>query len=230
MILSELKPTDEILGFLKNDRNVFILSCNGCAQSSGTGGPQQMAAMKARLWENGKTVTGTMAVDFLCEKALVSSRLWGRREQISISDSILVMGCGIGVQAVAASVPVACHPACNTLNLGGTRGKWPGSERCDECGECVLDYTGGICPRTACTKGLMNGQCGGASNGKCEINPGIECGWERIYKRMESLNQLDKLKSLLAPRDYAKSRPAPKIVNTPIWAIDTFAPKEVSVR
>ncbi len=230
MILSELKPADEILGFLKNDNKVFILSCNGCAQSSGTGGAAQIAAMKTRLWENGKTITGSMTVDFLCEKALVNSRLWSRREQISISDSVLVMTCGIGVQAVAAVVPLPCHPACNTLSLGGTRGKWPGSERCDECGECVLDYTGGICPRTACTKGLMNGQCGGASNGKCEINPGIECGWEKIYKRAESLNQINKLKALLGPRDYAKSRPAPKIVNTPIFAIDTIAPKEVSVK
>ncbi len=230
MILSELKPADEILGYLKNDSNVFILSCNGCAQSSGTGGPAQIAAMRTRLWENGKTVTGAMTVDFLCEKALVNSRLWGRRDQINISDSILVMTCGIGVQAVAASAPVPCHPACNTLSLGGIRGKWPGSERCDECGDCVLDYTGGICPRTACTKGLMNGQCGGASNGKCEVNAAIDCGWEKIYRRLEGLNQVDKLKALLGPRDYAKSRPAAKIVNTPIFAIDALVPKEVSVR
>ena len=230
MILSELKPADEILGFLKNDKNVFILGCNGCAQSSGSGGPLQVTEMKARLGESGKTVTGTMVVDFLCEKALVNSRLWGRRAQIDVSDSILVMTCGIGVQAVASSIPVACHPACNTMNLGGSRGNWPGSERCDECGECVLEYTGGICPRTACTKSLMNGQCGGASNGKCEINPQIDCGWEIIFKRMESLNQIDKLKALLGPRDYNKSRPGPKVVNTPVWAIDRFAPQEVSVR
>ena len=230
MILSELKPAEEILGFLKNEKSIFILGCNGCAQSSGTGGPLQVAAMKNRLEENGKTITGTMVVDFLCQKALVRSRLLARETQIRASESVLVMTCGIGIQAVASCLSIACHPACNTVNLGGSRGEWPGNERCDECGECVLEYTGGICPRTACTKGLMNGQCGGASNGKCEISPDIECGWERIFNRMESLKQLEKLKAILGPRDYNKSRPPTKLVNTSIWAIERLTPKEMSVK
>jgi len=230
MIFTQLKPAEEILDSMRRDRNVFILGCNGCAQSSGTGGQQQVATMKAKLEANGKTVTGSMVVDFLCEKALVNSRLLGRKAQIKASDSMLVMTCGIGIQAVAASVPITCHPACNTMNLGGSRGQWPGSERCVECGECVLEYTGGICPRTACSKGLMNGQCGGSSNGKCEVDPLIECGWERIFKRMESLNELEKLEAFLAPRDYNKSRPAPKMVSTSMWAIERPTSKEVNAK
>ena len=38
--------------------------------------------------------------------------------------------------------------------------------------ECYLNGTGGICPITACSKSLINGQCGGAKNGMCEVDKG----------------------------------------------------------
>ena len=160
MILSKQKTFEEIMDYLDGESSVFILGCNGCAQASGTGGPEQVAEMKSKLEEAGKKVTGSSVIDFLCEKALVKSGLRPKVEQIQAADSILVMTCGIGVQAVAASVNKVCHPACDTVNLGGSRGEWQGSERCAECGECLLEYTGGICPLTACTKGLISGQCG----------------------------------------------------------------------
>ena len=220
MILSKQKPWEEILSSLDGENNIFILGCNGCAQASGTGGPTQVEEMKKKLEESGKRVTGSAVIDFLCEKALVKSRLRSKVEPIGAADSILVMSCGVGVQAVSASVDKVCHPACDTVNLGGSRGEWQGSERCLECGECLLDYTGGICPMTACTKGLINGQCGGASNGKCELNPEKDCGWELIYKRLKNLNQLDKLRRFVAPKDYSKMMPDVKIMSTSLWALE----------
>ena len=89
-----------------------------------------------------------------------------------------------------------------------------------ECGECMLDYTGGICPYTACTKGLTNGQCGGASNGKCELYPEKECGWELIYTRLKGLGQLDKLKTFVAPTDYSKMRPSAGMLATSRYALE----------
>jgi len=191
MILSEQKPFEEILSYLNGEKSIFILGCNGCAEASGTGGPLQVKEMTQKLEEAGKKVTGSSVVDFLCEKALVKSRLRAKMEPVNAADSILVMTCGIGVQAVAASINKPCHPACNTMNLGGSRGEWRGSERCIECGDCLLEYTGGICPLTACTKGLINGACGGASNGKCELSPEKDCGWELIYNRLKATNRLD---------------------------------------
>ena len=220
MILSKQKPWEEILGYLEGENSIFLLGCNGCAQASGTGGPEQVAEMKSKLEEIGKKVTGSAVIDFLCEKALVKSRLRSKVEQVSSADSILVMTCGVGVQAVAASVNKVCHPACDTVNLGGSRGEWMGSERCMECGECLLEYTGGICPLTACTKGLINGQCGGASKGKCELDPERDCGWELIYKRLKALNQLDKLRRFIAPKDYSKMMPDVKIMSTSRWALE----------
>ena len=220
MILSKQKPWEEISSYLDGENNIFILGCNGCAQASGTGGPAQVEEMKSKLEEIGKKVTGSTVIDFLCEKALVKSRLRNKVKQLEAADSILVMTCGVGVQAVSAAVNKVCHPACDTVNLGGSRGEWKGSERCLECGECLLEYTGGICPLTACTKGLINGQCGGASKGKCELDPEKDCGWELIYNRLKGLNQLDKLRGFIAPKDYSKMMPDVKIMSTSSWALE----------
>ena len=221
MILSEQKPFEEILGYLEGEKSVFILGCNGCAQSSGSGGPVQVEEMKSKLAEAGKKITGTKVIDFLCEKALVKSGLRGRVEEVAAADSILVMTCGIGVQATAAVVNKISHPACNTINLGGARGEWRGSERCRECGDCVLDLTGGICPLTACTKGLINGPCGGAKDGRCEVEPEVrECGWHLIYERLKKLGRLDKMEAMPPPKDYSKMQPPKELRSTIMWALE----------
>ncbi len=228
MLLSKQKSFEDILDYLDGENRVFLLGCNGCAQSSGSGGPEQVADMKARLETAGKLVTGTEVVDFLCEKALIKSKLSTKVKAIMEADSVLVMTCGVGIQATAASIAKVCHPACDTINLGGSRGEWQGSERCMECGECVLESTGGICPLTACSKGLLSGQCGGATNGKCEISPDMDCGWELIYNRLKSLNQLDKLKKLAPPKDRNKMIPKAEMKSTSRWAIEKPNQKEVA--
>ena len=221
MILSEQKPFEEILGYLGGEKSVFILGCNGCAQSSGSGGPVQVEAMKQKLEEAGKKVTGTKVIDFLCEKALVKSGLRGKVDQVAAADSILVMTCGIGVQATAAVVNRLVHPAANTINVGGTRGEWRGSERCRECGDCVLDLTGGICPLTACTKWLINGPCGGAKNGKCEVEPDVrDCGWHLIYERLKKLGRLDKMQTMPVLKNYGKMQPPKHLRSTIMWALE----------
>ena len=85
------------------------------------------------------------------------------------------------------------YPAANTVTMGGLQGVWPSEERCGRCGDCLLYYTGGICPHTACPKGLLHGPCGGSQNGECELEPGRPCGWQRIYDRLEALGRLDLL-------------------------------------
>ncbi len=225
MILSEQKPFDEILAYLEKDNNVFILGCEGCAQSSGSGGSKQVAEMKDRLTAAGKKVTGTKSVDFLCSKALIKSELRGRLDQLKEADAVLVLTCGIGVQCVAASVNKPVYPGCNTVNLGGSRGEWEGIERCYECGQCLLYYTCGICPLTACTKSLVSGACGGAKNGKCEISPDRDCGWELIYNRLKERGLLHRLDDLINPLDHRKIMPRPEMMSTPRYGLEN--PPEV---
>ena len=120
------------------------------------------------------------------------------------ADVIAVFSCGVGVQTVADMFPmkkvVAC---CDTYALPGFQGVTPLEYNCKQCGECYLNLTGGICPLTACSKSLVNGQCGGAKNGKCEVDPNMECGWERIYQRLKAIGRLDVLKCPVQIRNYA---------------------------
>lgn len=221
MLLSQQKPLEEILRFLDGEKNIFILGCNGCAEASGTGGRPQVLEMKEALEKVGKKVTGFSIVDFLCQKALVQSRLRGKAKEVKAADSILAMTCGVGVQAVAAVSNKVTHPACNTLPLGGMRGEWRGSERCRECGDCVLDLTGGICPLTTCSKSLLNGACGGTTKeGKCEVDPEMECGWRLIYEKLEKMGQLEKLRQICEPKDHSKMMPPKGLRLSERWALE----------
>jgi len=221
MLVSELKPWEEILGYLDGESKVFIVGCKGCAEVCQTGGEAQVLEMKQKLEQQGKTVTGYTVVDFLCDRALVKLRLRALEEEVMAADSLLVMTCGVGVQATAAVVNKVTHPACNTMNLGGARGEWRGTERCRECGDCLLDITGGICPLTACSKGLINGPCGGAKDGKCEVEPDVrDCGWHLIYQRLKKLNRLDKMKTIVAPKNYSKMEPPKQLRSTIMWALE----------
>ena len=93
--------------------------------------------------------------------------------------------------------------ACDTYALPGYQGVTPLEHDCKQCGECFLNLTGGICPLTACSKSLVNGQCGGAKNGKCEVDPNMECGWERIYQKLKKIGRLDAMKCPVQLRNYA---------------------------
>ena len=221
MIISKQKPFPEILESLEGEQRIFLVGCKGCAEACHTGGEAQVLEMKQKLEEEGKSVVGHSMVDFLCDKALVKLRLKTHEEEIIDADSLLVMTCGIGVQATAAVVDRITHPACNTINVGGSRGEWRGEERCLECGECLLEYTGGICPLTACTKSLINGPCGGAKNGKCEFEPETrDCGWHLIYERLKKLNHLDRMRTVLGAKDWSKMRPPRDLRTTIMWALE----------
>jgi hypothetical protein len=221
MLVSEQKPFEEIMHSLHGERAIFILGCHGCAEASHTGGEKEVIAMRSSLEEAGKTVSGWAVLDFLCQKALVKTGLLPFRRQIKESDSLLVLCCGVGVQATAAVVDKVIHPGCNTLSMGGAQGEWRGSERCAECGECLLDYTGGICPITACTKSLINGICGGMRDGRCEHESEVRpCGWYLIYERLKKLDRVDRLRDMPGMRDHAKAEPPKALRSTTLWALE----------
>jgi len=220
MILTEFKPLEELIEKLEDEKKIFIMGCGGCPEGADTGGTEVLADFKEKLEKEGKTVTGVIEIDFLCQKALIRSRIKPRLEQIKDSDSILVFSCGIGVQAVSVVIDKICHPALNTTTFGGITGMWQGTERCDTCSDCILDYTGGICPYTACPKKLLNGACAGQSNDKCETDPERECGWVQIYNNLKRTGNLDKLKKFIPPRDYTKTLPPAALRKSGLWALD----------
>ena len=220
MLFTQDKPLDEILDSFGQEKNIFLLACNGCAEACQTGGQEALSAMKTQLEEAGKNITGTCLVDFLCNKVLVITRLSRELDKIKQADSILVLTCGIGVQAVAKVVDKAVRPGANTVSLGGLQGLWPSEERCEACGDCALNYTGGICPITSCAKSLLNGPCGGSQDGKCEVDPEKDCGWIKIYERLKEVGRLENLKKVRKPRDHSKMLPSADLRKTSFYDLE----------
>jgi ferredoxin len=220
MLFTQNKPTEEVLESLGKEKNIFLLACNGCAEVCKTGGEKALSAIKADLEKAGKNVASTALVDFLCNKVLVATRLAREMDKIKQLDSILVLSCGVGVQAVSKVVNKVVHPAANTVSLGGLQGLWPSDERCQACGDCALDYTGGICPITFCAKSLLNGPCGGAQDGKCEVDSEKDCGWQLIYERLQKVGRLDNFKKIRTPRDHSKMLPSSELRKTSFYDIE----------
>ena len=199
MLITELKAKETILGLATG--KVFIINCHGCKEIHF---PEAEAdALQKELMESGN-VTGIITTDYICNPENQKVRLQKHAAAIEEADTILVFSCGVGVQTVAEAFDgkrvCAC---CDTYALPGFQGVTPLEHDCKQCGECYLNLTGGICPLTACSKSLVNGQCGGAKNGKCEVDPNMDCGWERIYQRLKKLGRLDVLKCPIQVRNYA---------------------------
>jgi len=199
MLITELKATETILSELTG--KVFVINCHGCREIRF---PEAEAEAFQRDLIAGGLVTGVITTDYICNPENLTLRLAKYESEIAAADVLLVFSCGVGVQTVAEKYPgKKVVAACDTYALPGYQGVTPLEVDCKQCGECFLNLTGGICPLTACSKSLVNGQCGGAKNGKCEVDPNMECGWERIYQRLKKIGRLDALKCPVQLRNYA---------------------------
>jgi len=226
MIVSERKSWDEILSFLEEEKNIFLIVCGGCSDACKTGGAEGLEELRNKLIEVGKKVSAALLIDFLCNKVLVGIRLNRYIRELKSSDSVLVSSCGIGVQAVANMVDIPVRPADNTIYMGGFPGVWPGEERCLQCGDCRLADTGGICPYANCPKSLVNGACGGSDKGKCETDPEKDCVWTLIYERLKNIGKLENLRKFRSPRDYNLIRIPAERKKSIFWALETIEEKK----
>ena len=199
MLITELKAKEAIHAAISG--KVFIVNCYGCKEIYF---PEAEAnAFQKELAEEG-IVTGILTTDYICNPEYFHARFHKHADEIAAADTILVFSCGVGVQTVASHFEdKRVCAACDTIALPGFQGVTPLEHDCKQCGECYLNLTGGICPLTACSKSLVNGQCGGAKDGKCEVDPNMECGWERIYQKLKKLGRLDAMKCPVQIRNYA---------------------------
>jgi electron transport complex protein RnfC len=121
------------------------------------------------------------------------------------TEHVLVVSCGLGIQTVADLAGKPVYAASNSLNYTGHHGMALTKKSCDACAQCYLNITGGVCPIVDCSKSLVNGQCGGAKNGKCEVDGSKDCAWEKIYRRLEKQGRLEEfLNQPVQIRDYSK--------------------------
>ncbi len=206
MIITELKPIDEILNLLSPYSKVLIVGCDGCTQpprsikeAENLSRLLKLAARPGGKQFEFKTITHPKQ----CDSHLVAT---GLKEQLDGFEAVLSLACGAGVQTMAEVFPdVPILPAQNTLFIGmEQREEGLLEERCAACGDCLLGLTGGICPVIRCAKGLLNGPCGGCSDGKCEVDPNKDCAWYLIIKRLEKQGRLDALEEIRPPRNFQK--------------------------
>ncbi|HET6497528.1 MAG TPA: methylenetetrahydrofolate reductase C-terminal domain-containing protein [Coriobacteriia bacterium] len=185
-------------------RSVFLVGCGQCATVAGTGGQDEVLEAQRRLVAEGFEVTGWTVGDVTCHSG--EMRLEMRRHSVEIerADALVVLACGAGVQTVAEWVSLPVFPALESAFLGTIVRRGVFEERCQMCGACVLDVTGGICPVTTCPKGLLNGPCGGMWDGRCELLSDRDCAHVRIQRRLAEQGR-DAVPPVLPPRDFSAS-------------------------
>jgi hypothetical protein len=207
MIISEPKPIEEIIDSLHKYQKIFVVGCGDCATSCRTGGESEIAAITALLAGRGKTVTGSCIPPACCVAAKLKTELAKNMAAVRSSDAILVLACGAGVQSVKENdrLGLAALPGCNTVSGAILDSKGDLYERCSMCGECLLAVSGGICPVTRCSKGLLNGPCGGMDKGKCELDRERDCAWVLIYREMDKRKELETFRRINKPRDHKKN-------------------------
>ena len=194
---------------MQKGEKIFIVGCGNCAEKCRSGGEEQAREMKARLEREGVEVTGhgaTSSGSSLC-KLSMARKLFTEDHKVETeaADSILVLACGQGIHTVIDAINGGkVHPGCDTIFGGETVSDDYITEYCSLCGECIVEYTGGLCPLTLCAKGLLNGPCGGAKEGKCEVDRERDCGWQLIYERLKSIGKLELLYRYHEPKNYAK--------------------------
>ena len=195
MLITELKAKEVLSSQISG--KVFVINCHGCKEV-------YFPEAAAEEFEKELDATGIITTDYICNPENLNVRLEKHAAAIEAADMILVFSCGVGVQTVSEYLDgKLVYACCDTYALPGFQGVTPLEYDCKQCGECYLNLTGGICPITSCSKSLVNGQCGGAKKGKCEVDPNMECGWERIYQKLKAIGRLDVMKCPVQVRNYA---------------------------
>ncbi len=199
----KLKAADELDALLSGKDNLFIIACNKCFKEFDTVDEPECGEFEKFAAERGKKITGTVKVDFLCNRTQTEKAVAGLIPEGT--EHVVVIGCGLGIQTIADVTKKSVIAATNTLNYTGHHGMALTKKACDACAQCYLNVTGGICPIVDCSKSLVNGQCGGAKNGKCEVDPNKDCAWEKINQRLEKQGRLEEFKKQpIQLRDYSK--------------------------
>ncbi|TET92491.1 MAG: hypothetical protein E3J28_05900 [Desulfobacteraceae bacterium] len=215
MITADRKPFEEIKESVKDYKKIMVLGCETCVAICQAGGEKEAEILASELRlafgnEGNKVEVNDELVVRQCDDEFMADPAF--LEKVKEADVILSIACGVGVQHACnffnrtiTDKPIRVIPGLNTTFMGANIdvGLW--EERCLGCGDCVLEKTGGICPIARCAKSLLNGPCGGSSDGKCEINKELDCAWNLIIERLEALGDLERIKPVEMYKDWRSS-------------------------
>jgi len=205
MIITKQKNLEQILRFLGSGP-VFLIGCSECATLCHTGGKDEILAMKEILEKRKIPVSGYVVLDPACHLQNNKRMLKEYVKELDTTKKILVLSCGNGVQTVAGLfAEKEVIAGTDTLFLGEITHMNEFNKNCTLCGECLLELFGGLCPISQCPKSMLNGPCGGSSNGKCEIDSQVDCVWDRIYQGLKKRGNLQALSVFQEPKDWSKA-------------------------
>ncbi len=206
MIVADRKIISEIRDMIKDYDRVLLVGCGTCVTVCLAGGERETGIlgsalrMSLKLIGRGDMVVDECTIERQCDDAFIDLLA----PRVAEYDAVCSLGCGAGVQMLAErfkKTPV--FPALNTQFIGVLESQGVWAEKCAACGACRLGEFAGICPIGRCAKRLFNGPCGGSKDGKCEIDPSIECAWQLIYDRAKELDILDKFEEIAEPHDWS---------------------------
>jgi ferredoxin len=206
MIVADRKSVPEIRDMIQQHDRLLLVGCGTCVTVCLAGGERETgilgSALRMALKLAGRpdAVVDECTIERQCEDAFIDLLA----PRVADYDAICPLGCGAGVQALAERFPkTPVYPGLNTQFIGILEAQGVWAEKCVGCGNCRLGEFFGICPITRCAKRLFNGPCGGSRDGKCEVNPEIDCAWQLIYDRAKSLGHLDRLESIADEHDWS---------------------------
>ena len=210
MIVAERKQIDEITTMIESCNKVLVLGCGGCVTVCLTGGERQADALAAQLKLAASQGGKTIEVDVDCITRQCEAEFFDNlASNPGNYDAVVSIACGAGVGYMSERFPQATIlPGMNTTFLASNVAKGIWEEYCRGCGDCVLAWTGGICPIARCSKSLINGACGGTDKGMCEVSNEMDCAWFLIYERLKKAGRLDELRKLRSAKDWRTDRGA----------------------
>ncbi len=201
MLKSVWKSLDEIEASLAGKQKIAVISCGVCANLSGTGGAKGLKTMRGLAKKMGKDVLFTQCVIACCSHEVMTQAKSMYLDPVAKKcDALVMLSCAGGVKSayltrpgvpvVAALDSVGSAVITNDSDLVAT-------SLCSGCGQCVLTFTGGICPVSKCPSKRHYSPCkrSPVDGTECAVDPSKECIWKEIEKRgnLAALEELGRI-------------------------------------
>ena len=210
MIIAERKAFEQIYENARKHKKILIIGCGTCVTVCMAGGAKEVEVLASQIALAAREKKDDISIERhtitrQCDREFFDEETSRKIEE---ADAVISLACGVGVQFCVECFPdKIVYPGVNTKFYGTTSEQGVWEERCAGCGECLLDKFGGVCPIARCSKSLLNGPCGGSSDGKCEVGSGnVECAWQIIYDRLEKLGCLEVLEETQPLKDWSCHR------------------------
>ena len=208
MIVAYRKNIQDLKAQLAEYKKILVLGCGTCVTVCLAGGEREVGLISSALriaykLDGQEHEVREATIERQCENQFIEDAL----KEIQEADAVLSLACGAGVQAIAErfpTKPVFAGVDTKFIGILQEQGIW--TEKCIACGKCILGSYGAVCPITRCSKGQVSGPCGGAHEGKCEVSPDLDCGWQLIYDRLKAIDRLDLLTDPAPLTDWSQSQ------------------------